>query len=135
MRDVGGADVGLASAMKEGLLGLVPRLYYAGRILSQTGGHGDFRPGDHALDGAICCGCSFYSDHLSIVVDGADGVRRAVREELRRGASHIKIMASRGVASPTDPLDRVSTRTMRFRAAVDEAVRAGSYVTAHCHPK
>lgn len=134
VRDVGGADVGLASAIREGLLGLTPRLYYGGRILSQTGGHGDFRPGDHALDGAICCGCSFYSDHLSIVVDGADGVRRAVREELRRGASHIKIMASGGVASPTDALDRCQYSDEEIRAAVDEAVRAGSYVTAHCHP-
>jgi imidazolonepropionase-like amidohydrolase len=106
-----------------------------GRILSQTGGHGDFRPGDHALDGAICCGCSFYSDHLSVVVDGADGVRRAVREELRRGASHIKIMASGGVASPTDPLDRCQYSDDEIRAAVDEAIRAGSYVVAHCHPK
>lgn len=37
VRDVGGADVGLASAIKEGLLGLTPRLYYGGRVLSQTG--------------------------------------------------------------------------------------------------
>jgi imidazolonepropionase-like amidohydrolase len=135
VRDVGGADVGLASAIKDGLLGRVPRLFYGGRVLSQTGGHGDFRPGDHALEAGICCGCSFYCDHMSVVVDGVDGVRRAVREELRRGASHIKIMASGGVASPTDPLDRCQYSDDEIRVAVDEAVRAGSYVAAHCHPK
>jgi imidazolonepropionase-like amidohydrolase len=74
-------------------------------------------------------------DHMSVVVDGADSVRRAVREELRRGANHIKIMASGGVASPTDPLDRCQFSDEEIRAAVEEADRAGSYVAAHCHPK
>jgi imidazolonepropionase-like amidohydrolase len=134
VRDVGGADVGLALAIKDGLLDRVPRLFYGGKVITQTGGHGDFRPGDHAFDGGHCCGCSFHSDHFAIVADGADAVRRAVREELRRGASHIKIMASGGVASPTDPLDRCQYSDDEIRAAVDEADRAGSYVVAHCHP-
>lgn len=134
LRDVGGADVGLASAMRDGLLTDVPRLFYGGRVISQTGGHGDFRPGDHALDGVACCGCGFHGDHMAIIADGADAVRRAVREELRRGASHIKIMASGGVASPTDPLDRCQYSDEEIRAAVDEATRAGKYVAAHCHP-
>ena len=135
VRDVGGADVGLAGAIRDGLLGPVPRLIYGGRVITQTGGHGDFRPGDHALDGLVCCGCSFHSDHLAVVADGVDAVRRAIREELRRGASHIKIMGSGGVASPTDPLDRCQYSDDEIRAAVDEAGRAGSYVAAHCHPK
>jgi imidazolonepropionase-like amidohydrolase len=133
LRDVGGADVGLALAIKDGLLDRVPRLLYGGRVLSQTGGHGDFRPGDHLLDSHFC-GCNFHSDHLAVVVDGADAVRRAVREELRRGASHIKIMGSGGVASPTDPLDRCQFSDGEIQAAVEEAERAGSYVAAHCHP-
>src|SRR5215469_8159160 len=81
VRDVAGGDVGLAQAIKEGLLERVPRLFYGGRALSQTGGHGDFRPGDHALDSPHFCGCS-HADHLAVIVDGADAVRRAVREEL-----------------------------------------------------
>jgi imidazolonepropionase-like amidohydrolase len=135
VRDVGGADVGLASAIKDGLLDRVPRLFYGGRVISQTGGHGDFRPGDHALDTAHFCGCSYVSDPMATIADGADAVRKAVREELRRGASHIKIMASGGVASPTDPLDRCQYSDEEIRAAVEEADRAGSYVAAHCHPK
>jgi len=134
LRDVGGADVGLALAIKDGFLDRVPRVFYGGRAISQTGGHGDFRPGDHALDTHFC-GCSFHADHLAVVADGADAVRRAVREELRRGASHIKIMASGGVASPTDPLDRCQFSDSEIQAAVEEAERAGSYVAAHCHPK
>ncbi len=90
VRDVGGADVGLASAIKDGLLDRVPRMLYGGRVLTQTGGHGDFRPGDYALDLAQCCGCSFHGDSLAVIADGVDEVRRAVREELRRGASRIR---------------------------------------------
>jgi imidazolonepropionase-like amidohydrolase len=135
LRDVGGADVGLALAIKDGLLDAVPRLFYGGRVLSQTGGHGDFRPGDHALEGGHFCGCSYHADQLAVIADGADAVRKAVREELRRGASHIKIMASGGVASPTDPLDRCQYSDDEISAAVEEADRAGSYVAAHCHPK
>jgi imidazolonepropionase-like amidohydrolase len=134
VRDVGGADVGISLAIRDGLLTEVPRLFYGGRVISQTGGHGDFRPGDHRLDDVVCCGCGFHSDPMAVVADGADAVRRAVREELRRGASHIKIMASGGVASPTDPLERSQYSDEEIRAAVEEAERAGSYVAAHCHP-
>lgn len=135
LRDVGGADIGLAMAIKDGLLNTVPRLFYGGRFLSQTGGHGDFRPGDHSLETGHYCGCSYNTDQLAVVADGADAVRKAVREELRRGASHIKIMASGGVASPTDPIDRCQYSDEEIRAAVEETDRAGSYVAAHCHPK
>ena len=57
-----------------------------------------------------------------------------MREEFRRGASHIKVMGSGGVASPTDPLDRCQYSDEEIRAAVDEAERAGKYVASHCHP-
>ena len=135
LRDVGGADIGLALAIKDGLLDRVPRLFYGGRFLSQTGGHGDFRPGDHSLESGHYCGCSYHADQMAVIADGADAVRKAVREELRRGAAHIKIMASGGVASPTDPIDRCQYSDEEIRAAVEEADRAGSYVAAHCHPK
>jgi imidazolonepropionase-like amidohydrolase len=134
LRDVGGADIGLVLAIKDGLLESVPRLFYGGRVISQTGGHGDFRPGDHSLETGHFCGCSYHADTLAVIADGADAVRKAVREEFRRGASHIKIMASGGVASPTDPLDRCQYSDDEIRAAVEEADRAGLYVAAHCHP-
>lgn len=42
VRDVGGADFGLAAAVEEGLF-VGPRLVFGGQALSQTGGHGDMR--------------------------------------------------------------------------------------------
>jgi imidazolonepropionase-like amidohydrolase len=133
LRDAGGGDVGLASAIRDGLIKRSPRFYYAGRAISQTGGHGDFRPRDFDLDDAHYCGCHITC--LAVLADGVDAVRKAVREELRRGASHIKLMCSGGVASPSDPLDRSQYSDEEIRAAVDEANRAGAYVSAHCHPK
>jgi len=131
VRDVGGADIGLANAARDGLF-VGSRLYYGGKIISQSGGHGDMRPGD--LEPSRCCGCSDQGDQFTTIVDGADAMRRAVREELRRGASHVKLMASGGVTSPTDPIDRSQYSDDEIRAAVDETTRAGKYIAAHCHP-
>ncbi len=130
VRDVGGGDRGLATAIADGLL-VAPRLVYGGRVISQTGGHGDFRSPDQA---APACGCAMHTDIGWVIVDGPDAVRTAVREELRRGASHIKIMASGGVTSPTDPIDRCQFSEDEIRVAVEEATRWGGYVAAHCHP-
>ena len=70
-----------------------------------------------------------------MVADGVDDVVKAVREELRRGASHIKFVASGGVASPTDPVDNLQYRDDEISAMVEEAGRHDAYVAAHCHPK
>ena len=134
LRDVAGGDAGLARALKEGLIDRAPRLFYGGRAISQTGGHGDFRPGDQALDNELYCGCLCHVDALAVIADGVDAVRRAAREELRRGASHLKIMGSGGIASPNDPLGHCQYSDEEIRAVVDEATRVGSYVAAHCHP-
>ncbi|WAT17607.1 amidohydrolase family protein [Aurantiacibacter sp. MUD11] len=132
IRDVGGGDIGAANALRDKML-VGPRLYFGGRALSQTGGHGDLRHAEE--DGLLhCCGCGGADNLITVVVDGVDAVRAATREELRRGASHIKIMGSGGVASPTDPLDRCQFADEEILAIVDEATRWGSYVAAHCHP-
>ncbi|ROH88840.1 amidohydrolase family protein [Stagnimonas aquatica] len=131
VRDVGGGDRGLALALAEGLLP-GPRLYYGGRVLSQTGGHGDFRSPDLDAHGAAC-GCAAPLSFGMAIADGPEAVRLAVREELRRGASHIKLMASGGVTSPSDPIERCQCSEEEVRMAVREAGRAGAYVAAHCH--
>jgi imidazolonepropionase-like amidohydrolase len=134
VRDCAGADVGLADAITDGHI-TSPRLFYGGRALSQTGGHGDFRR--HGSDSHAFCSCVPHgcgSNWLCRVVDGVDAVRHAVRDELRQGASHIKIMGSGGVASPSDPLDKDQFSDDEIRVAVEECARRGSYVTAHCHP-
>lgn len=129
IRDAAGADHGLRRAIDAGLI-RGPRLFFSGRALSQTGGHGDFRPLD---DAPQLCGCQIHSIGFSHVVDGADSVRRAAREELRRGASQIKIMASGGVASPSDPVWVLQFSQEEMRAAVEEAAAWRTYVLAHAY--
>ena len=60
-------------------------------------------------------------------------VIKATRDELRKGADHIKIMVSGGVASQADPLESLQYRTDEIEAAVDEATRWGTYVCAHAY--
>lgn len=134
VRDTAGADVGLASAIDDGYFP-APRLFYGGKALSQTGGHADFRRRGEALPHVCSCvphGCA--DSIFARIVDGADAVRRAVRDELRQGAHHIKLMASGGVMSPTDPLENDQFSDEEIRVAVEECARHGVYVTAHCHP-
>jgi imidazolonepropionase-like amidohydrolase len=127
VRDVAGADFGLAAAVEEGLLP-GPRLVFGGKALSQTGGHGDPRPpGRVALDQHPCCPA------LTVVADGVPEVRRAAREQLRRGAHHVKVMLSGGVASPTDRIDSVQFSMEELRAVVEEAAAANRYVTGHAY--
>jgi len=56
-----------------------------------------------------------------------------VREELQQGASQIKIMASGGVASPTDPIANTQYSEPEITAIVDEAQAANTYVMAHAY--
>ena len=129
IRDAAGADIGLWLALERGLIE-GPRLFYPGRALSQTGGHGDMRPGDQIEASACACG---YMGSLTVTADGPDEVRKAVREELRKGAHQIKIFISGGVVSPTDPLWMPQFSDEEVRAAVEEAATRRTYVMAHCH--
>jgi len=133
VRDCGGADVGLAMALEQGLV-KGPRLIYCGKIISQTGGHGDVRsPHEHEEEGCWTCGCT-YAGHMTITVDGVDQVRRAVRDNLRRGGSFIKFAASGGVSSTSSPLEAIQFSDDEVLAIVDEVDRFGTYCTAHIHP-
>jgi imidazolonepropionase-like amidohydrolase len=128
VRDAAGGDIGLWMALEAGLI-QGPRFVFSGKALSQTGGHGDMRP---AAEFASCC-CGSYSGSITQVADGVDEVRRAVREELRKGARQIKLFVSGGVVSPTDPIDMPQFTADEIRAAVQEASTRGTYVMAHCH--
>ena len=129
VRDAGGADWNLAEATRTDLVE-GPRIFAAGRALSQTGGHGDGRPRSDELES---CACSTRVGALARVVDGVDNVRLAVREEIMKGANQIKIMASGGVASPNDPIHYLGYSEGEIRAIVDEAEHAGTYVMAHAY--
>ncbi len=127
VRDACGADFGLAAAVVQGLIE-APRLYYVGRALSATGGHGDFRVRGDDTD---ACGCA--DRGLSVIADGESACRQAARNELRKGAHAIKIMASGGVASPADPIANLQFSEAEVRAIVEEASFQGKYVMAHAY--
>jgi imidazolonepropionase-like amidohydrolase len=88
-------------------------------------GHGDPRPPE--------LGCCLGGGHMAEVVDGVDALRRAARERLRSGAHAIKIMASGGVISPSDPLRVPQYSPEEIRVVAEEATRRGSYVAAHAY--
>jgi imidazolonepropionase-like amidohydrolase len=131
VRDAGGLDPAWAQVVDSGLL-RGPRILPSGGFLSQTGGHGDWRlPYQDSIEmgiGGLVAGFA--------IVDGTDEVRRAARDQLRRGATQIKVMASGGAASPTDPIDATQFTVEELRAAVEEAAVRDTYVLAHAyHPK
>lgn len=129
VRDAGGADWALMQAVESGLVP-GPRIFPSGKALSQTGGHGDFRPRNDLMEPCSCC---FRAGAIARVVDGVDAVRLAVREEIQKGATQIKIMASGGVASPTDPINNTQYSEDEIRAIVAEAEAANTYVMAHAY--
>jgi len=131
VRDAGGADYALSRAIEEGVIA-GPRLFVAGKALSQTGGHGDFRERFDNSD-PDPCGCHRNLGAIGRIVDGVDDVRKAVREEMRAGAHHIKIMASGGVASPTDPIGNLQFSVDEVEAIVEEAASHQTYVMAHAY--
>ena len=131
-RDVGGNTFGLKRSIDEGHL-VGPRIWPSGAFISQTSGHGDFRqihdlpraPGDQL----------HFTERMGMagVADGTDEVLRRVREQLMRGASHIKLMAGGGVSSDFDPLDVSQFTEAEIRAAVEAAEDWGTYVTVHAY--
>lgn len=130
VRDVAGGDYGMRDAIEAGFVD-APRLFMGGRAISQTGGHGDFR--SRAEGSAMQCACCTGLSLFSTLADGVPEVIKAVREELRKGADHIKLMLSGGVASPNDPLESIQYRTDEIQAVVEEASRWGKYVCAHAY--
>ncbi|HEV8652165.1 MAG TPA: amidohydrolase family protein [Actinomycetes bacterium] len=115
VRDVGSYDdeaLVLREAIRLGLLD-GPRVLSCGRILSATA------PGGRVF-------ATMYRE-----ADGPDELRKAVREQLRRGADFVKVMATgaRSVLGE-DPEPAQLTRP-ELRAVVEEAHRMGRRVAAH----
>ena len=130
IRDMAGADWGLAEAVEKNLI-VGPKIFFSGRALTQTGGHGDSRQRTHF--GLEPCACSNGLNFTSIIADGTSEVRRAARDELRKGATQIKVMASGGVSSPYDPIDNIQYSEEELSAIVQEANSWNTYVAAHSY--
>jgi imidazolonepropionase-like amidohydrolase len=127
IRDVGGGDFGLARAVEDGYF-TGPRIRFGGKQLSQTGGAGDWRaPSRRVYDD------NYYSAALGVICDGVPEVRRAVREEVRRGAHHIKVYLSGAVDSPSDRVDSTQFSLEELHAIVEEATAANIYVAGHAY--
>jgi imidazolonepropionase-like amidohydrolase len=129
VRDTAGGDFGMKTAVDTGLVE-APRLFISGMAISQTGGHGDFRPKTQQEAPCQCCSGLYF---ITRIVDGVPEMLKAVRDELRKGADHIKLMVSGGVASPSDPLDSLQFRVDEIEAACQEAQNWGKYVSAHAY--
>jgi imidazolonepropionase-like amidohydrolase len=132
VRDLGGPAFALKRAIDEGVM-IGPRIYPSGAFISQTSGHGDFRfsfelpriPGGPLSHSEI--------EGVAAIADSPDEVRLRAREQLRQGASQIKLMAGGGVASSYNPIESIQYTEAEIRAAVEAAANWGTYVTVHAY--
>src|SRR5215467_12228981 len=132
VRDLGGPVFGLKRAIDEGVM-IGPRIYPSGAFISQTSGHGDGRFAfevPRTLGGPLS-----HSEVIGIaaIADSPEEVRLRAREQLRAGASQIKLMAGGGVASPYNPIESTQYTEAEIRAAVEAAENWGTYVTVHAY--
>ena len=126
VRDAGGLDPAWARAVAAGRI-RGPRILPSGSFLTQTGGHGDMRAAHEAVHGLASIPGLVANPE---VVDGVDAVRRAAREQLRRGATQIKLFVSGGVMSPTDP-----ARVDPVHGRGDRGGRAGRAQLGNLRPR
>jgi len=135
VRDVGGPSFQLKRLIDSGKV-MGPRIWPSGPMISQTSGHADLRaPSEPSrrFSGKMSKAEEIWA---SVVADGRDEVLTAVRENLRMGASQIKIAAGGGTSSEYDPLDVTQYTLDEMKAAVDAASDWNTYVTVHAyHPK
>ena len=132
VRDLSGPVFGLKRAIDTGVVD-GPRIWPAGAMITQTGGHGDFRmPYEvpKALGGPLS---HAEVSGSSAIADTPDEVRLRAREQLMKGAVFLKLAAGGGVASNYDPLDASQYTEAEFRAAVEAAENMGTYVTVHAY--
>src|SRR5260221_11832922 len=132
VRDCGGPVFGLKRAIDEGVV-IGPRIYPSGAFISQTSGHGDFRFSyevPRALGGPLS---QSEISGVAAIADSPDEVRLRAREQLRQGASQIKLMAGGGVSSPHNPIESTQFTEAELHAAVEAAENWGTYVAVHAY--
>ncbi|KAI1799182.1 amidohydrolase [Daldinia bambusicola] len=140
LRDLAGYGCEVSRAIAEGSI-VGPNVYSAGACISQTGGHGDVfeLPAGDALLNLGVAGNSVAAGHFgtatTVLADGVDECRKAVRLQIRRGARVIKVMASGGVMSRDDDPLCAQFSAEELRTIVEEAARQNRVVAAHVHGK
>jgi len=131
IRDAGGTHPDFARAIEAGVI-YGPRLFPSGAVISQTAGHGDFRA-PHDPHPTLVGGAPYLESGSSILADGVDQTLMATRENLKAGATQIKIMGGGGVMSEFDPIHSLQPSPDEIRAAVQAASDWGTYVLAHAY--
>jgi imidazolonepropionase-like amidohydrolase len=132
VRDMGGPVFGLKRGIDEGKI-TGPRIYPSGTLLSQTGGHGDLRYANEKNPRFGGERAEVDQNNVFRVVDGVSEVLAAARENIRFGASQVKLAAGGGYGSPTDPIDSTQFTFDELKAAVNAAEDYGTYVTVHAY--
>jgi imidazolonepropionase-like amidohydrolase len=132
VRDVGGPIFPLKRAIDAGKTP-GPRVWPAGANISQTSGHGDYRTVDEPSRRFSGKQSRAEEYGATFIADGRDEVLTATRENLRQGASQIKLMAGGGTSSVYDPLDVTQYTLDEMKAAVEAAADWGTYVTVHAY--
>lgn len=129
VRELSGLDGGAVQAAAKGLI-RAPRILPSGPMISQSSGHGDWRPS---------FGRGPWKEQWpglmqgSVLVDGEAEALRATRMALRDGATQVKVSLSGGFSSDCDELDDVQFTVDEVRAIVGAAHGQHKYVTAHAH--
>lgn len=126
VRDAGGADLGIKTAVERGYIEC-PRMQISIKMISQTGGHGD----EWLPSGSVVPMFPEYPGSPSTLVDGPEEMRRKVRELIRNGADVIKVATTGGVLSPSDDPRHAHFDMDELNMLVKEAASAGRWVMAH----
>jgi len=130
VRDAGGNTFSLKKATDRGMVN-GPRIYPSGAPISQTSGHFDYR-GPYDVPANPTDPLTYLErTGMIMVADGPDEVIKRVREQLRLGATQIKLAAGGGVASSYDPIDVAEYTYEEMKAAVDVAKTWNTYVMVH----
>jgi imidazolonepropionase-like amidohydrolase len=127
-----GPTFGLKRAIDDGLVP-GPRIWPSGAMISQTGGHGDFRFRYEVPASPNTPLSRVDAMGAGAIADGVDRVLMRSREQLMLGASQLKLAAGGGVSSAYDPIDVSQYTEAEFRAAVDCAENWGTYVAVHAY--
>ena len=133
VRDMGGPVFGLKQAIDEGLVA-GPRIFPSGAFIGQTSGHSDMRNANephpywhgHVMNPMELEGWNF-------IADGKVEVLKASRENLKKGASQLKVMAGGGISSEFDPLHSVQYTAEEMKASVEAAKDWNTYVAVHAY--
>lgn len=132
VRDMGGPIFPLKRAIDSGKA-QGPRIWPSGATISQTSGHGDFRTPDERARRFFGKPSRAEQEGATFIADGRDDVLTATRENLRQGASQIKIMGGGGTSSAYDPIDVTQYTLDEMKAAVEAAADWNTYVAVHAY--